>query len=89
MLSGCFLAWCLVDPRKVTRNDGIMVVVQRSPSVREQFKQMADVYILCLLPYSFAGTWYLVYQNNDYNGYFFNVRTRSFNSIFYSMSRPL
>jgi hypothetical protein len=42
-----------------------------------------DTYILLLFPLFWASNWFYTYQFNDYNAYYFNIRTRSFNSLFY------
>jgi hypothetical protein len=42
---------------------------------------------MLFFPYSFAGLWYIPYQSNDYNGYFFNLRTRAFGSLWFDFGQ--
>lgn len=94
MLGGSVLALCLVHPNKVIRDDGTKVYVARHASLGTELKNAVravrvEPWILLFFPYSFAGLWYVVYQSNDYNAYFFNVRTRSFNSVWYNVGQML
>jgi hypothetical protein len=50
---------------------------------------MVEPWIILFFPYAFAGLWYGVYQSNDYNAYFFDVRTRAFNSIWYNVAQMM
>jgi hypothetical protein len=92
MLAGSALAMFLVHPTKVVRNDGTKVYVVQHASFLQELKNVylsikVEPWILLFFPYAFAGLWYGVYQSNDYNGYFFNVRTRGFNSIWYNVAQ--
>ncbi|KIX01102.1 uncharacterized protein Z518_10168 [Rhinocladiella mackenziei CBS 650.93] len=92
MLGGSVLAMCLVHPSKVVRDDGTKVYVVQHASLLQELKNVVksvqvEPWIILFFPYSFAGLWYIVYQSNDYNAYFFNVRTRSFNSIWYNFAQ--
>jgi hypothetical protein len=92
MLSGSFLAMCLVHPSKIVRDDGTRVYVVKHASLTTELKNVVksvkvEPWIILFFPYAFAGLWYGVYQSNDYNAYFFNVRTRSFNSIWYNVAQ--
>src|SRR5579859_1688494 len=42
-----------------------------------------DYYILLLFPMFWASNWFYTYQFNGVNAYYFNIRTRAFNSLFY------
>lgn len=46
-----------------------------------------EPYIILFFPYSFAGLWYIPDQSNDYNGYFSNLRTRGFASLWYDFGQ--
>ena len=92
MLSGSFVAMLLVHPSKVIRDDGTRVYVVKHASLLQELKNVVksvrvEPWIILFFPYSFAGLWYGTYQSNDYNGYFFNVRTRSFNAIWYNVAQ--
>lgn len=94
MLSGSFVALLLVHPSKVIRDDGTRVYVVKHASLLQELKNVVksvrvEPWIILFFPYSFAGLWYGTYQSNDYNGYFFNVRTRSFNAIWYNVAQML
>lgn len=43
----------------------------------------SDYYILLLFPMFWASNWFYTYQFNDMNAYYFNIRTRAFNNLFY------
>ena len=92
MMCGSFVAMCLVHPSKVVRNDGTKVFVVQHATLVQELKNayisiQREPWIILFFPYSFAGLWYGIYQGNDYNAYFFDVRTRSFNSIWYNVAQ--
>lgn len=92
MLAGSVLAMFLVHPSKVVRDDGTKVYVVQHASLLQELKNVVtsvkrEPWIILFFPYSFSGLWYVVYQSNDYNAYFFDVRTRSFNSIWYNFAQ--
>ncbi|KAH8901532.1 MFS general substrate transporter [Thozetella sp. PMI_491] len=92
MLCGSIVALFLVHPSKVVRDDGTKVYVVQHASMLQELKNVVksirmEPWIILFFPYSFAGLWYGTYQSNDFNGYFFNVRTRSFNAIWYNVAQ--
>ncbi|KAK5229295.1 hypothetical protein LTR47_007897 [Exophiala xenobiotica] len=92
MLGGSVLAMFLVHPSKIVRDDGTKVYVVKHASLWTELKNVVksvrvEPWIILFFPYAFAGLWYGVYQSNDYNAYFFDVRTRSFNSIWYNVAQ--
>lgn len=92
MLLGSVVAMCIIHPNKVVRDDGTKVFVVKHASMIQELKNVylavkREPWIILFFPYSFAGLWYVVYQGNDYNGYFFDVRTRSFNAIWYNVAQ--
>ncbi len=92
MLCGSLVAMLLVHPMDVVRDDGTKVYVVQHASLLQELKIIVksvqvEPWIILFFPDSFAGLWYGTYQSNDYNGYFFDVRTRSFNAIWYNVAQ--
>ena len=57
-------------------------------SSRAEFKGLfetlkSDTFIILLFPLFWASNWFYTYQFNDFNAYYFDIRTRAFNSFFY------
>ncbi|KAI5831396.1 MFS general substrate transporter [Schizophyllum commune Tattone D] len=91
MMCGSIFALFLVRPSKVVRDDGSKVFLHTSTSIIQEMKNLPtalrrEPYIMLFFPYAFCGLWYIPYQSNDYNSYFFNVRSRGFNSIWYNLA---
>jgi MFS family permease len=99
MVCGFVLAFFLAPPHKIIRDDLTMVEHIRHPSawyvrliifnqIRSEFKGLfqtlkTDYYIVLLFPMFWASNWFYTYQFNDFNQYYFNIRTRAFNNLFY------
>ena len=81
MMCGSIFALFLVRPSKVVRDDGSKVFLHTSTSIIQEMKNLPtalrrEPYIMLFFPYAFCGLWYIPYQSNDYNSYFFNVPGR-------------
>ncbi|CCX30369.1 Similar to UNC93-like protein C922.05c; acc. no. Q9URX1 [Pyronema omphalodes CBS 100304] len=92
MAMGGILAWFLVPPEKVIRSDGSRVQPIRNPSAIAEIRGLYDTlvsetYILLLFPYFIASNWFYTYEQNSYNLYMFNTRTRSFTGLWYWLSQ--
>lgn len=92
MFSGTLAALCISDPSKVIRGDGSRVLVPRQTTITKELKNILIVVkreplVMLAFPYSFAGLWYIPYQSNNYNGYFFNLRTRAFSSLWFNFGQ--
>ncbi|CAN6675139.1 hypothetical protein TRVA0_095S00188 [Trichomonascus vanleenenianus] len=96
MIVSCGVALLLASPENVTRSDGTLVVSPDDKHERlsliDEFKGLywaikKEPWILLFLPFSFSSLFYAAYQTNDYNAYFFDVRTRSINALLYGISQ--
>ncbi|KAJ5292256.1 uncharacterized protein N7443_008209 [Penicillium atrosanguineum] len=92
MLMGSVLACFVSNPSKVIRADGSRVVVPRQTTFIQELKNVVLVvrkepWIMLFFPYSFAGLWYIPYQSNDFNAYFFDLRTRAFGSLWFDFGQ--
>lgn len=88
MAVGFILAWCLSDSKYVKRNDGSRVIVIKNPTYKSELIGLyetirSDSYIILLFPMFIASNWFYSYQFNGVNGAYFNIRTRSLNSLLY------
>lgn len=88
MFFGAVLALFLCNADKVIRSDGSRVVLMKNPSWSSEFIGLwktiiEDPYILLLFPMFWSSNWFTTYQTNSVNGAFFNIRTRSLNSLLY------
>ncbi|KAJ5707675.1 hypothetical protein N7488_007476 [Penicillium malachiteum] len=92
MLMGSAVACFVSNPSKVIRDDGSRVIVPRQTTFVQELKNVVlavkrEPWIILFFPYSFAGLWYIPYQSNDFNSYFFNLRTRSFASLWFDFGQ--
>ncbi|KAJ5621668.1 hypothetical protein N7528_006451 [Penicillium herquei] len=92
MLMGSVVACFVSNPSKVIRDDGSRVVVPRQTTFVQELKNVVlavkrEPWIILFFPYSFAGLWYIPYQSNDFNSYFFNLRTRAFASLWFDFGQ--
>ncbi|KAJ5623639.1 hypothetical protein N7490_012244 [Penicillium lividum] len=92
MLMGSVVACFVSNPSKVIRNDGSRVVVPSQTTFVQELKNVIlaikrEPWIVLFFPYSFAGLWYIPYQSNDFNSYFFNLRTRAFGSVWFDFGQ--
>lgn len=92
MFAGAVLALFLCNAENVIRSDGTRVVLMKNPSwTSEIFGLYVTIrdepYILLLFPMFFASNWFTTYQTNGVNGAYFNIRTRSLNSVLYWSSQ--
>jgi hypothetical protein len=92
MVCGGALAGFLVPPHKVLRKDGSRVQRVRHPSALAEFKGLyetlfSDPYIILLFPFFWASNWFYTYQQNAYNLYMFNTRSRAFTGLWYWLSQ--
>lgn len=92
MLLGSVVACCISNPSRVIRNDGSRVFIPRNTTFVQELKNVVlaikrEPWIILFFPYSFAGLWYIPYQSNDYNSYFFDLRTRAFGSLWFDFGQ--
>ena len=92
MFSGSIVALLVVQPSTVIRNDGSRVAVPRQTTFTDELKNIVKVVkqeplIILFFPFSFAGLFYVPYQTNDFNAYFFDLRTRGFASLWYDFGQ--
>jgi Major Facilitator Superfamily len=88
MAVGFVLAWGLSDSKYIKRRDGSRVIVIKQPTWMTEIKGLFetlrdDYYITLLFPMFLASNWFTAYQFNAVNGFYFNIRTRSLNSLLY------
>lgn len=88
MAAGFILAWGLSDSKYIMRTDGSRVIVMKHPTWRSEFKGLletlrSDYYIVLFFPMFLASNWFYGYQFNAINAAYFNIRTRSLNSLLY------
>lgn len=94
MILGFFSGFLVADPKHIIRSDGTRVLNSEQKTFRQE---IAGIYqaikmeplFLFFLPFAFFGLYYPAYQANDFNGYFFNVRTRSINGLLYGISQMM
>ncbi|KFY02013.1 hypothetical protein O988_02399 [Pseudogymnoascus sp. VKM F-3808] len=94
MFCGAVLALFLANADKVIRSDGSRVVLMKNPSWSSEFIGLgktiiSDPYILLLFPMFWSSNWFTTYQTNSVNGGYFNIRTRSLNSLLYWFSQMI
>jgi len=92
MVMGSVVACFLAKPETVRRNDGSRVMIPRQTTFLQEIKNVGialkrEPYIVLFFPYAFAGLWYIPYQSNDFNGYYFNLRTRAFASLWFDFGQ--
>ncbi|CAG8500031.1 2755_t:CDS:2, partial [Scutellospora calospora] len=84
---GSLLAFALLPPEKVIRDDGQHIIIQKFPKWEEELIGVAKILInwkmIALFPMFIASNWFYAYQFNDINAFYFNIRTRAFNSLWY------
>ncbi|CAG8612847.1 9619_t:CDS:2, partial [Acaulospora colombiana] len=87
MGSGVLLALVLLPPSKVYHDNGQHIIIQKYPKWKteliEVFKLFLNWKILLLTPMFVASNWFYAYQFNDINAFYFNIRTRAFNNLWY------
>lgn len=90
---GSVLSSSLLSPYKVFRDDGKSVVVQKYPKWKDEITGILKLFfnwkILALSPMFIASNWFYAYQFNSVNAGYFNIRTRSFNNLWYWASQIL
>ncbi|CAJ0633283.1 5077_t:CDS:2, partial [Entrophospora sp. SA101] len=91
MTSGGILSLCLLPPSKVYHNDGSYVVLQKYPKWSNEFlnvlKLFLDPNMLLLTPMFLANNWFYAYEFNVVNAFYFNIRTRALNNLFYWLAQ--
>ncbi|CAB4443519.1 unnamed protein product [Rhizophagus irregularis] len=84
---GALLSLTLLPPHKVTRDDGKPVEVQKFPKWKDEFTQVFKLFLdwrmLILIPMFIASNWFYAYHFDVVNAGYFNIRTRSFNNLWY------
>lgn len=85
---GFILAWALSDSKYIKRKDGSKVIVMKNPTWLSETKGLyetlkTDYFIILLFPMFLSSNWFTVYQFNAVNGFYFDVATRSLNSLLY------
>jgi MFS family permease len=87
MATASLIPLIMVSPSSMVRDDGTQVVIEKSPSIKEEvmgiLKASTDKRMLCLLPMFLSSNWFYSYQFDGYNAPLFTIRTRGFNNIFY------
>ncbi|CAG8722356.1 4710_t:CDS:2 [Cetraspora pellucida] len=87
MAFGSLLSLALLPPSKVIRDDGQCVTIQKFPKWEEEIVGMAKIFIdwrmIALFPMFIASNWFYAYQFNGINAFYFDIRTRAFNSLWY------
>ncbi|KAJ7538750.1 hypothetical protein O6H91_11G062200 [Diphasiastrum complanatum] len=87
MSLGVLLTLTLATTDRVVRDDGSRVATVRysNPLVEgwEILKLFRNPQLMMLFPACFASNFFYTYQFNNVNGLLFNIRTRSFNNVFY------
>jgi MFS family permease len=91
MIVAVFVPFALANPGKIIRSDGTRVVVRPAESLPRELRNMVyslrkDPMFLLFLPFGAAALFYAPFQANDFNGYFFNVRTRTLNGLLYGIA---
>ena len=86
MLCGAFLGLAMYPWHKIVREDGSLVMMKRRKTFREELATSAAVcrrnwWIIFFWPMCWAVNYYVVYQNNDFNGIYFTVRGRALNTF--------
>lgn len=94
MAIGFVLAWTLVDPEKIVREDGSHVILMKNPTWKSEilglFETLKnDFYIVLLFPMFLASNWFYTYHFNGINAAYFNTRTRALNGVLYYISQIL
>ncbi|KAF9580022.1 DUF895 domain membrane protein [Lunasporangiospora selenospora] len=88
-LLGIFLA----KPATITRDNGEIVTVAKFAGVKAECISILSVFcdwrMLLLIPAFFFSNFSYTYQFNDFNGFNFNIRTRSLNSIIFWVAQIL
>ncbi|KAH2652761.1 hypothetical protein KXW90_007840 [Aspergillus fumigatus] len=88
MALGFVLAWFLSDSKYVVRKDGSRVISMKNPTWKSELLGLyetlrTDYYIVLFFPLFLASNWFYGYHFNSVNGAYFNIRTRSLNSLLY------
>ncbi|GAQ12036.1 UNC93-like protein C922.05c [Aspergillus lentulus] len=88
MALGFVLAWFLSDSKYVVRKDGSRVISMKNPTWKSELLGLyetlrTDYYIVLFFPMFLASNWFYGYHFNSVNGAYFNIRTRSLNSLLY------
>ncbi|KAF4989367.1 hypothetical protein F66182_16655, partial [Fusarium sp. NRRL 66182] len=94
MAIGFVLAWGLSDSKYIKRKDGSRVITIKQPTWKTEIMGLFetlryDHYIILLFPMFLASNWFTAYQFNAVNGSYFNIRTRSLNSLLYWLSQMI
>lgn len=94
MIVGIFTALLVANPESIIRSDGTRVLNAQQKSFKEEISGIyysikKEPYFIFFLPFSFMALYYPAFQSNDFNGYFFNVRTRAVNGLLYGISQML
>ncbi|UNI19770.1 hypothetical protein JDV02_005929 [Purpureocillium takamizusanense] len=92
MVIGAGLSLCLVDAKKVIREDNTKVILMKNPSWSSEIRGLWDTlfqepWILLLFPMFFSSNIFYTYQNNDMNAAHFNTRTRTLNNLLYWLAQ--
>ena len=92
MVVGGFLTLALVNVKSVIREDGSRVVMMKNPTWVTEFKGLWEClylqpWVVALFPMFFSSNIFYTYQQNNMNGAYFNVRTRSLNNLLYWLAQ--
>ncbi|KAF9281389.1 hypothetical protein BGZ74_002362 [Mortierella antarctica] len=87
MALSTLLAVFLSRPSTIVRDDGEPVIVAKFAGIKAECIAILSVFcdwrMLLLIPAFFFSNFSYTYQFNDFNGFNFNIRTRSLNSILF------
>ena len=92
MVIGGILTLALVNVESVIREDGSKVVMMKNPTWVTEFKGLWEClylqpWVVALFPMFFSSNIFYTYQQNNMNGAYFNVRTRSLNNLLYWLAQ--
>ncbi|KAF4313583.1 putative membrane transporter protein [Botryosphaeria dothidea] len=86
--------FCIVDPADVRRDDGTPIAVFKQPTFKDEMRGLlqilTDKRIIMLLPAMFVAEMCLALvssvNENPHQGHYFNLRTRSLNSLLFQFT---
>ncbi|KAG0345584.1 hypothetical protein BG004_003539 [Podila humilis] len=91
MAIGALIALSLAPPSSVTHDDGEHIKIQKFPTWSGEivaiFKLFLDWRMVVLIPLFLSSNWFYSYQFSTVNGFYFSMRTVSFNNIWYWFSQ--
>lgn len=94
MLCGACLGLVLYPWHKIVREDGSRVTLERQKTFMEELRSSSQVlrrnwWVVFFAPMCWAVNFFVVYQNNQYNGVVFTVRGRALNTFLSGVSQAI